>query len=48
MVGECKKGKLLGLLLRPKLVDWVLMGTKVKGIKVDRIGMKVYKIGTFK
>lgn len=35
--------RVLEFLVRPKLVHWVLMKTKVKGIKVDRIEMKVNK-----
>lgn len=37
------ENRVLEFLVRPKHVLWVLMKTKVKGIKVDRIEMKVYK-----
>ena len=30
------------------LVDCILMKTKVKDIKVDKVKIKVYKIGIFK
>ena len=37
------KGKFPGLLVRPRLVDGVLMEVKIKGIRIDRIETKVYK-----
>ena len=43
MVGGWKKGKPLGLPVRLRLADWVLIKTRVKGVKVDRTEMKVYK-----
>ena len=50
--GEKKKTKLLKLLpLRPSLLIGLIgsqMKTKVKGIKIYRTEMKVYKIGIFK
>ena len=36
------KGKFLGLLVRPRLADGILMEAKVKGIRVDRLEIKVY------
>ena len=45
-----KKDKMFGikrnvseLLVRPRLVDGILMEIKVKSIKVDRIKVKVYQ-----
>ena len=34
--------------IRPKLVDWILMKTKVKDIRGYKIEIKVYKIDIFK
>ena len=46
---EKEKKKLIKLLsLRPSLLIGSQMKTKVKGINIYRIEMKVYKIGIFK
>lgn len=37
-----------GLLVRPRLVDWILMEMKLEVQKVDRIETRVYSIGIFK
>ena len=36
-IGNKKKKKILNSPLRPKLVDWILIRAKVKGIKVGGI-----------
>lgn len=38
-----KKRTLLGLLVRLKFVDWIVMETEVKDMKVDIIAINVYK-----
>ena len=43
MIRDEKKGKFLGLLVRSRLIDGILMGTKV-----DRFKIKLIKIGVFK
>ena len=40
--GRGIKGKFLGLFVRPRFVDRILMEAKLKGIIVDRIEIKVY------
>ena len=45
MVGGQKKGKFLGIPVKPRLSDWVLIKTRVKGVKVDRI--EFIKIGIY-
>ena len=37
------KRKISALLIKPRFVDGVLIETKVKGIKIERMETKVYK-----
>ena len=39
-----KRKSFLGFLVRTSLIDRVLMEAKVKGVRVDKIEMKGYKI----